>query len=241
VKISDGAAGIGIEGDQRRADPVQNGKRQRTADDTVDQIANRQALGGGVAAYTAFQQRVDCGPEVSPEHERKRSVRWHDPLGRKGHDQQHDGDARMCRPSQSGSDQDVDQRFGCDRAEQHPQARHVFIGRDHRQEVLKRDQHQTKPDPHPAEVARAVTPLRRNINTPMRMNRNETRDTSNDSTWTISVVPTLAPSMTASAGTRSTSPPAANPVTINPVAVLLWSIDVAPRPARKALNRLPRA
>jgi hypothetical protein len=79
------------------------------------------------------------------------------------------------------------------------------------------------------------------MKTPIRMNRNETRDTSNDSTWTISVVPTLAPSMTASAGTRSTSPPPAKAVTIRPVAVLLWSIDVTPTPARKALNRLPSA
>ena len=37
----------------------------------------------------------------------------------------------------------------------------------------------------------------------------------------MTVVPTLAPSMTASAGIRSTSPPAANEVTISPVAVLL--------------------
>jgi hypothetical protein len=86
-----------------------------------------------------------------------------------------------------------------------------------------------------------VTPLRRNMKTPIRMSRNATRDTSNDSTWTISVVPTLAPSITANAGTKSTSPPAANAVTIRPVAVLLWSIDVTPTPARKALNRLPSA
>ena len=86
-----------------------------------------------------------------------------------------------------------------------------------------------------------VTPLRRNMKTPIRMNRNETRDMSNDSTWTISVVPTLAPSITASAGTRPTSPPAAKAVTIKPVAVLLWSMDVTPTPARNALTRFPRA
>jgi hypothetical protein len=79
------------------------------------------------------------------------------------------------------------------------------------------------------------------MKTPIRTNRNETRDTSKDSTWTISVVPTLAPSMTASAGTRSTSPPAANAVTISPVAVLLCRIEVTPKPARKASNRLPSA
>ncbi|MNR20509.1 hypothetical protein D3C85_1373520 [compost metagenome] len=44
---------------------------------------------------------------------------------------------------------------------------------------------------------------------------------SKDSSWTISVVPTFAPSMAARAGTRPTTPPAAKPVIINPVAVLL--------------------
>lgn len=37
----------------------------------------------------------------------------------------------------------------------------------------------------------------------------------------MSVVPTLAPSITAKAGTRSTMPPAVNDVTISAVAVLL--------------------
>ena len=40
--------------------------------------------------------------------------------------------------------------------------------------------------------------------------------------------------MTASAGTRSTRPPAAKPVTIRPVAVLLCSTAVTPRPAANA-------
>jgi hypothetical protein len=44
---------------------------------------------------------------------------------------------------------------------------------------------------------------------------------SNDSTCTTSVVPTLAPSITASAGTRSTVPAVTNEAAIKPVAVLL--------------------
>ena len=43
----------------------------------------------------------------------------------------------------------------------------------------------------------------------------------NDRIWTISVVPTLAPSMIASAGTRLTSPSAVNELVIRAVAVLL--------------------
>jgi hypothetical protein len=86
-----------------------------------------------------------------------------------------------------------------------------------------------------------VTELWRNISTPSKTNRNETLDTLNESAWTIIVVPTFAPSITASAGTRSTSPPAANEVTINPVAVLLCSTAVTPKPAANALRRLPKA
>jgi hypothetical protein len=36
--------------------------------------------------------------------------------------------------------------------------KHVLVRSDHRQKVLKRDQHQTEPDPDPAEVARAGNP-----------------------------------------------------------------------------------
>jgi hypothetical protein len=70
----------------------------------------------------------------------------------------YDGDARMCRPGQSGREQNVDQRIGRDRTEQHPQARHVLKGDYHRKQVLKRDQHQAKPDTHTAEVAGAGNP-----------------------------------------------------------------------------------
>ena len=47
-----------------------------------------------------------------------------------------------------------------------------------------------------------------------------TAEISNDRSCTISVVPTLAPSMMASAGTRPTMPSAASEAVIRPVAVL---------------------
>ena len=85
---------------------------------------------------------------------------------------------------------------------------------------------------------------RRNIRTPIRISAGDAAATSKESTCTMSVVPTFAPSMTASAGTRSTKPPAEKPTAIRPVAVLLWRIAVTPRPARKArarvLSALPR-
>ena len=63
----------------------------------------------------------------------------------------------------------------------------------------------------------------------------------NERTWTIRVVPTLAPSMIAKAGTRATIPSEANEAVISPVAVLLCKIAVRPRPATNAENRLPNA
>ena len=67
------------------------------------------------------------------------------------------------------------------------------------------------------------------------------RDTSKDSNCTISVVPTFAPSMAASAGTRSTRPAAANEDTMRPVAVLLCNTAVVASPAKNAFGRLLRA
>jgi hypothetical protein len=74
------------------------------------------------------------------------------------------------------------------------------------------------------------------------MNRTgATAEMLNDRTWTISVVPTLAPSISASAGTSATSPSAAKDAAIRPVAVLLWRTAVIPNPARKAVKRLRRS
>jgi hypothetical protein len=70
------------------AGPIQFRRASASAaDNAVDHIPDRQALGRGVAAHTAFEQWVDRRAEISPEHERKRCVRWHDSLGRKSHDQ----------------------------------------------------------------------------------------------------------------------------------------------------------
>ena len=67
-----------------------------------------------------------------------------------------------------------------------------------------------------------------------RMNRTgATAAMLNDRTWTISVVPTLAPSMIASAGTRPTRPSAVKELVIRAVAVLLWSSAVRPMPGGK--------
>ncbi len=64
----------------------------------------------------------------------------------------------------------------------------------------------------------------------------------NDRICTISVVPTLAPSMMASAGTQADAGPSGvNELVISAVAVLLWSRAVRPRPAPKAVKRLLRA
>ena len=75
----------------------------------------------------------------------------------------------------------------------------------------------------------------RNITTPASRRSGDARDTSNERTCTINVVPTLAPSIAASAGTSATKPALANDAIISPVAVLLCRIVVTPRPAAAAL------
>ncbi len=76
------------------------------------------------------------------------------------------------------------------------------------------------------------------VKTPKAISTGNTSVTSNDSTWTMSVVPTLAPSMTASAGTRSTAPASVSDVVINAVAREDCSAAVTPSPARKAWKRV---
>ena len=66
-----------------------------------------------------------------------------------------------------------------------------------------------------------LPPPARKVTTPTTNSTGATAEISNESTCTISVVPTLAPSMMASAGTSSTMPSAASEAVISPVAVLL--------------------
>ena len=227
------------------AGPIQfrGGQRQHAADEAIDQVADRHPPPGGVAAHPAFEERVDGRAEVGAEHEREAGLRRHDALGGEEDGQEHDGDAGSGRPrSMRGRGQDVDERVGGDSAQQEPQARHVLVGGDHGLQVGECDEHQAKADPDPAEIARAGDrAAAEHEDADEDEEETRTGDTSNDSTWTISVVPTLAPSMTASAGTSWTSPPAAKAVTMSPVAVLLWRTAVTPSPARKARNRLPSA
>ena len=84
----------------------------------------------------------------------------------------------------------------------------------------------------PMSLMRERGPLR-NATSPMMNSTGATAEMLNDRICTISVVPTLAPSMMASAGTRLTSPSDVNELVISAVAVLLWSRAVRPRPARK--------
>jgi hypothetical protein len=52
--------------------------------------------------------------------------------------------------------------------------------------------------------------------------------------WVIKVLPTLAPSITASAGANPMAPLAVNDAVINPVAVLLCNTAVTASPDRRA-------
>jgi hypothetical protein len=92
----------------------------------------------------------------------------------------------------------------------------------------------------PISLMRDRGPLR-NATSPMTKRTGAMAAILNDRICTISVVPTLAPSMIARAGTKLTSPSDVNELVISAVAVLLWSSAVRPRPAAKAMKRLLRA
>ena len=88
----------------------------------------------------------------------------------------------------------------------------------------------------PRSLMRERGPLRK-ASRPMMNSTGATSVMLKESTCTISVVPRLAPSMIASAGTSATSPSAANELVIRAVAVLLCKRAVSPRPAAKAEKR----
>ena len=76
-----------------------------------------------------------------------------------------------------------------------------------------------------------LRPPKLNANKPAKNRTGATAEMSNERACTINVVPMLAPSMTANAGTRSTRPRAAKDVISRPVAVLLCRSAVTPIPA----------
>ena len=86
-----------------------------------------------------------------------------------------------------------------------------------------------------------LDPPTRKVTRPITNSTGASAEMSNDSSCTISVVPTLAPSMIASAGMRPTTPSAASEAVISPVAVLDCRSAVSPSPAAKADKRLPSA
>ena len=101
----------------------------------------------------------------------------------------------------------------------------------------------TRPRPIPARPrlrVRARLPVRK-ARRPAKIRAGKTSVMSKASAQVTSAVPTLAPSMTESAGTSPMTPPARNDVAIMAVAVLLCSASVTPAPARSARSRLRRA
>jgi len=81
-------------------------------------------------------------------------------------------------------------------------------GRQRVEQNMQRQQHQAEPDRDAADVLDArASAAAEGDQADDEENRRHLRDV-NDRIWTISVVPTLAPSMIASAGTRLTRPSA---------------------------------
>src|SRR3954469_17960036 len=75
MEIGHCATGIRLDCHQFWADPIQRGEADRTSDDTVDQIADRQAPCVRIAADAALDQRVDRGAEIGAKHQREGGMR----------------------------------------------------------------------------------------------------------------------------------------------------------------------
>ena len=74
-----------------------------------------------------------------------------------------------------------------------------------------------------------------NSTTPMKMNSGDSQDRSNENTTAIRLVPTSAPSITASASGSVTSPWPTKADTMSAVAVLDCTSAVTPMPERAAV------
>ncbi|MCY1508874.1 hypothetical protein D9M68_431980 [compost metagenome] len=97
-----------------------------------------------------------------------------------------------------------------------------------------------RPIRHWPTLSRRRSSRRRNSTSPASRASGASSEVSKLSNCTTRVVPTLAPSMTASAGARPSVPLAVNEAAIRLAAVALCSRPVTPSPASNASQRLPR-
>ena len=77
-----------------------------------------------------------------------------------------------------------------------------------------------------------------NNTTPVKISNGDSHERSNENTTVMRLVPISAPSMMANAAASVITPCETNDDTINPVAALLCTSAVTPRPAAAALRRL---
>lgn len=114
-------------------------------------------------------------------------------------------------------------------------ARRVLGRRQRVEQDVQRQQHQPRPiETRPISLMRERGPLRK-ATRPMMNRSGATAAILNERICTMSVVPTLAPSMIASASTRPTRPSEADELVIGRSAVLLWRSPVEPSRALKRL------
>ena len=106
--------------------------------------------------------------------------------------------------------------------------------------VMSRRASSIKPRPISTRPTRptAVSLREMNSTTPTKMNNGDSHDKSSENTTAITLVPTSAPSITASAAGSPTSPWPTNDDTMSAVAVLDCTTAVTPIPERTAVNRL---
>lgn len=154
VEVRRHAGRVGFKLNERVGDRVQKRQRNSAADQAIDEIADRQAIAGRIAAVAAFNHRIDGASEIGTKCEGKcRHRRDEAGIGQR-HDQQQDRDARVSDPGQHSGHQNAKQGVAGDRRQERSNDRCILGWCQCVEQDVQRQQHQPDPDRDAAEIAR---------------------------------------------------------------------------------------
>ena len=185
--------------DQTRASQRDERQRERDGAARINEIAERHAPGRHAAAHSG-DEAARRAADIGAEHERQRQRTGDGGAGRQRHDQQHDRQARMHEPGHKRGDQNGEQRLAAERREARWQAALLAWPARRRPRMLSAEQHQAEPDrrcrPPPCRIG-----CRRRLKSADADGDQQRPQPlmSKEKTCATIVVPTSAPSMTASA------------------------------------------
>ena len=156
-------------------------------------------------------------------------------------DQQHDRQARVRQHGEHGADEDVEDHVVGQRHEQRAHRRRLGERPGRADDQLERERDQAEADQHPADAPKLLSWREMKKMTPKKMRSGESHERSSENTTAIRLVPTSAPSITASAALVVTRFLPTKEATIRQVAVLDCRMLVTPRPARSGAKAVGRS